>query len=286
MHIPTVLLQDGRLVERRPRRATLGRKSYDVTKLLLSPVLRRIGLPFLGASNQGSSGLTLICATGQQSARLLQRRAGRQTVVVMTGQPRYDDIVAASLHARTLGRGRLVSMFTTPFIATGLGQDSQLAQEALAADLQRAILAEGGTFILKAHPRESRDRYVQLVGRDAVAQSDALPHEILAMSSAAILGMSTVIEEAGILMCPVLVPGFVLHARRFDAHLPPSDTYPRFESPIEAVKILRSIWSDDARTLAAKQNEAVQEWVTFSPERPAAAAVAKAIEGVLRRPSL
>ena len=290
MRIPTVLLQDGRFSERRARRATFTGRSYDMAKVVLSPVLRCLGLPYLAVSDHGSSGVSLICASGPESARFLGERAGHQTAVVITGQPRYDEIIDSwTSRARGSDSGRLVSMFTTPFRAANLGENAQVAQEALALELNRAISAEGGQFILKPHPREDRHRYIDLLGPNAVGPASVRPHEILAKSSAAVIGMSTVLEEAGILMCPVIVPGTIVHGARFESQLPPSAIYPRFESAGEAMRLLHEIWADEAqRSLALQQAERVHEWVSFSQTKRAAVAVAEAVENVLKdpRPSL
>jgi hypothetical protein len=275
--IGTALVQDGRLGDRAPQRASTKDRIYQVAKRLISPPLGWVGFPYLGAAEYGTTGVDLVCATGPDSASLLARRAGSRSRVIVTGQPRYDRLVTLLSRRQALRKDAPLIMFTTPFAQAGLGEAAQRAQEALVVDLATAMHRGGVPFLAKPHPREDEARYRELVGTDAVAPIDADPATLLVDALAAVVGISTLIEEACILGCPVLIPGSVVHESRFGVLLPPSGTFPRFESGTEAATIIRGLGGINRAHMVAAQSEAATRWVSFSVDRPATGAVADAL---------
>ncbi|MEX0626926.1 MAG: hypothetical protein WD402_10295 [Chloroflexota bacterium] len=271
-----VLVQDGRLTARRPREDEPTRRLLRLAKSVLSPALRLLGLPELAASEYGQGDVDVICVTSRDSQLLLRQRARKGTHVVLTGQPRY----ASATHGRGASPGtedNLVTMFTTPFAVDRLSKESQHRQVRLAADLSERLSAARVTFLVKPHPREDAAAY-RSAGLTTV---DEMPAALLARSWVAIVGISTVIEEAALAGVPLIVPGRVVHGSRFDHQMPPADIYPWFESSAEACELLDGLRDPSAwQRLAERQRASVLgELVATVPPDLAAAAVAAQIVG-------
>jgi hypothetical protein len=272
--IPTVLVQDGRLAWQRPAPTTLRGGALSGWKRLLSPILDRAGYSYLAASRYGEGRTTLALASGAAGARILQARAVGETRVVITGQPRYDGLIAL-VEDRSEPRNQIV-MFTSPFVQTGLGAARQSAQEKFAQETGRALRAVGIAFLVKPHPLENADRYRSLLGVDGVTTED--PAGVMKASSVALIGISTLVEKAAILHRPVLVPGRVLHDRSFEPSLPDEHAYPRVENAADIFVWLGRLTEPEARAeLLERQSAAMREEILFSSSEPAAVRVAAAI---------
>lgn len=217
----TVLVQDGRLAPR-PEPASLLERLRRSARAAVSRCLRVVGYGFLGASEYGGSGVDVICASGRAGASILEARAAARSRVIVTGQPRYDRVPGPGPVA---ARPWDAVMFTTPFAHAGLGRTYQARQLAVAAAMGRWAAAQERRIAVKPHPREDPGEYVRAIGASNVL--DGAPRDLLAQAAVAIVGMSTLIEEAAMLECPVVVPGSVIHGREFDDVLPPDPVYPR-----------------------------------------------------------
>ncbi|MGH2428166.1 MAG: hypothetical protein ACRDGV_04660, partial [Candidatus Limnocylindria bacterium] len=273
-----ILVQDGRLTDVELRASTVSQRAVQLAKRGISPFLRRAQLPYLGASRYGESGVEVICATGPKSADLLGRRSAGRSRVLVTGQPRYDRL-RSFLRDRAADRLRSVVAFTTPFEAAGLGSAPQIRQHEAISSIASLLAARDIRLTVKPHPREEPERYARLVGADHVTIGD--PAAVMAGADLAIIGISTLIEEAGLLGCPVIVPGALIHGAAFDAALPDQAIYPRFDDPAGADALLTGLNDASARAdLASRQAAVIIDDVAFSQERPAAALVADAILGV------
>lgn len=267
----TVLVQDGRMAPR-PIPSMLGARVRLRLKAGLSGLLRAVGLPFLAASEYGASGVDVICATGRASARLLGDRARGRSRVVVTGQPRYDTIAGPPPHEPRID----AAMITTPFERAGLGRAYQDRQMSVALALSQWAQRQRRTFVLRPHPREDPAPYRDALGEQFIASTAS--GELLAASSVAVIGMSTMIEEAAILGCPVVVPGAMVHGRQFDALLPPQDVYPRCDTVDELISWLERTRDPSERAhLLDGQLAHIDEEVDWHSETPAAERVAAAI---------
>lgn len=270
-----VLVQDGRISRARPRANTMAGRLTRLARRLGSPVLRRIGLPYLAASEYGEGGADVICAAGPRSADLLSRRSRGKATVVITGQPRYDHLQSL-IRERGEGPIRTVAIFTTPYEAAGLGAEPQRRQNEMVARLRAALEARGIRVIVKPHPREGSQRYRQLVGDANVREGSA--SNVLTEADLAIIGISSLAEEAAILGCPVLTPGRFLHGDRFDDVLPDDAAYPRIDTPAELERAIIDLEDFQRRLeLVRAQQASTGENVSFLAERPAAVRVADAI---------
>jgi hypothetical protein len=144
----------------------------------------------------------------------------------------------------------------------------------LAAELSERLASLDADLVVKPHPRESADAYRQA----GVIAVDELPAALLARSWVAIVGISTVIEEAALAGVPVIVPGRVLHGDRFDHRLPPAGAFPRFESPEEAYHLLDDLRDPSRwRAVAEQQGSALLGDLTATRHDLAAAAIAAEI---------
>ena len=268
-----VLVQDGRLGEA-PRTDNLLNRLLKAAKVGLSYPLAVAGLPYLAASEYGAGPVDLVCASGRNG----QTRIGQlapSVPVLLTGQPRYDRLReladrGAESHAACRAA---VTVFTTPFAVDRLGTGPQRAQEAMVAGLSHALMARGIRLVLKPHPREVLDGYRRAAPALEIWTGD--PAELLVQSFVAVIGISSVVEEAAILRCPVIVPGEFIHGGRFDAKLPPASVYPRFETTGEALALIRQIESGELT--AAPQSAAMMGEIFFDPVVPAAVKVARAL---------
>lgn len=267
----TVLVQDGRMAPR-PKPSTLRSRVRLRIKAGVSAVLRAVGLPFLAASEYGASGVDLICASGRASARLLGDRARGRSRVVVTGQPRYDAIAGPRPHEPRVD----AAMITTPFERAGLGRAYQDRQMAVAFALSQWAQRHGRRFVIRPHPREDPAPYREAFGEQFLASTAS--GELLAASNVAVIGMSTMIEEAAMLGCPVVVPGAMVHGRQFDALLPPEDVYPRCDSMDQLISWLERTRDPSERAhLLDGQVAHVDEEVDWRGETPASERVAAAI---------
>ena len=86
----------------------------------------------------------------------------------------------------------------------------------------------GVKLVVKPHPREDRAAYRAI--SDITIWDGASPSELLARARAAIVGISTVVEEASLMGVPVLALGHSVHGERFATRLPDPKAYPRIES--------------------------------------------------------
>lgn len=269
----TVLVQDGRLAPR-PRPSGPRAQLARLLKRGFSPALRLLGLGYLAASDYGSGGTHVICATGEASAEILAART-RLSRIVVTGQPRYDRLAAI----RATEEPRFDAMvFTSPFRAAGLGGHAQSAQEALVRDLHRWGTENGRRIAVKPHPREQASGYQTMVGADSVVGGD--PSVAMAAARVAVIGMSTVLDEASLLGRPVVVPGSMIHGPGMERLLPPRDIYPRGDSFFELVGLIEEM-SDPAAlsSLVERQADFAQRQVMHDPRRPAATRVVEAMLG-------
>jgi hypothetical protein len=276
--IATVLVQDGRISWRRPTPKSWRRRSFGLAKRATSPLLVWSGRPYLAASQYGEGGVNLALASGPVGARILTARAKPNTRVVIAGQPRYDPLI--ELLARPAPKGRLLIMLTTPFMQTGLGPSSQLAQDRFVEGVARAVTDIGIAFAVKPHPREDPEHYRQLIGADAVKTED--PSEVLHQADVALIGMSSMVEEAGILRRPVLVPGSVVHDRSYEPSLPDRASYPRVDSADDVCEWLTRLADPNVRNeLLDRQAAIVAEEVSFYPGERASVRVAAHISQLI-----
>jgi hypothetical protein len=264
----TILLQDGRLSEKRSTPDNWGRRAMGFLKAAVSPVLRAATLGYFAASEYGQGGADTICATGAAGATLLRSRARGRSEVHITGQPRYDNLIKlVDRPPPTAPRPHWV-YFTTPF-RSGRTRDLQLHT---IRELSARAIQANLTFTVKPHPRESPQTYRDL--RVDTARSEDEPSKLLAAATGAIIGTSTVVEEAGLLGRPVIVPGSLVHGSRFPSALPPVDLYPRFESIEEAITYMTELSSGSLQAVVVRQSEWIRREVDFQADHPAAARVA------------
>jgi hypothetical protein len=277
--VPRVLVQDGRLSRTRPRPSGPRGRLSRVARRGLSPVLRGVGLGYLAMSEYGEGPVDVICASGRAAAELLRARSGGRARVVVTGQPRFDGYRTVR---PAVGTGhaapRSIVFFTTPFEADRLGVKPQEAQAGVVQSLIPIADALGATLVVKPHPRDEQD-YRQLLGPTGTI--DTRPAvEALRDAWVAVLGISTVVEEAGLAGIPVIVPGQVIHGHRFEAQLPPPDVYPRFESAADAAELLRGLldagrWEE----LGRRQQQDVVPDLPSGGTSAAASVAAAIVEG-------
>jgi hypothetical protein len=270
----TVLVQDGLIAATQPRPASTMDRMRGVARRFGSRILHRLGIDYLASSRYGQGGADVVCVTGPITRQTVLDLGVSERRVVVTGQPRYDSL-AQIPRAPTKGR---VVWFTTPFQMARLGLGAQLRQLALAHELANELYEQGWHLIVKPHPREVAEAYeTQIAPHGAVSMVSA--GEALAEAEVAIVGISSVVEEASLLRVPVVVPGRTLHGDRFEAVLPPADRFPRFESAAEAAALCTVLTTGDGRqALLAGQRAYVDGLVSVDPKRPAAARVADVIE--------
>ena len=273
-----VLVQDGTLVPP-PRPGNLPASLRSAAKHGGSIALRSAGLRFLAASQYGEGGADLLCATGPAGAERFRALGVGGDRIVLTGQPRFDILTDPS--ARRGEKPASVMMFTTPFAHAGFGADLQERQMRVVAGLSRALVPQGIQFQVKPHPRESVAQYRELLGDPSAVVTGRSP-DALRECGVAIIGASTVVDEAGILGVPVIVPGDIIHDGRLDHLLPPLDLYPRFERIREGVRLVQRLIDDatERADLVGRQRSAVLARVSVETTKPAYARIADAIYAI------
>lgn len=271
----TILVQDGRLASiSRPESRRVASRARRWAKAVASSLFRKVGLGYLAASDYGEGGARLICVTGEAGREVVSPRLRRPAKVIVTGQPRYDRLRA--LDRSDEGDRVHVVVFTTPFGAVGLDYGAQQRQEAMLKWVANVIADMGGELTVKPHPREPASIYDSIAA--VISEPTADPAALLARSHFAVLGLSTLIEEAGLLGCPVVVPGVSVHGYAFRRVLPDADIYPRFETEAAFRRLAHQMMGRETRQRWLRvQSDRVHKEVLFSPDQPAAARVAEAI---------
>jgi hypothetical protein len=273
----TVLVQDGVLGRTsRPPASGWQSRAVRVARQLASPVIRALGLPYLAASNYGSSPVDLICASGPLGVEYFEALGVPRERLAVTGQPRYDSLLKRRPSMAHNQDDRQIVFFTTPFAIQNLGQDSERRQSALIEALAGALGERGLRLTLKPHPRDPA--IGQLEHTDVSREPAA---DVLEQAEVAIMGISTVLEEAVILGVPVLVPGEVVHGGRFAQFLPPEDAFPRFETAAEALALIDGMRRPGSRqAVLNSQIQYVQASVALDGHASAASRVVDAVESV------
>ena len=268
-----ILVQDGALSAVRRRRPTARGRLADVLKYWASALLRQLGLGFLAASHYGQGDVDRICATGPHGAQVFGLLGADQRQVCITGQPRFDAL--STSRSAAAAHPMMAVAFTTPFADTGLGIDLQQRQNQLMADLASELASRGVPFSVKPHPRDASFRDgVPLTAMPNILAGPVA--EVLTNCGVAIVGISTVLDEAGIAGVPVVVPGQVLHAGQFDARLPPGDAYPWFETARAGADLIGRLLEDRQyrSDVLARQQASVSTRVYWNPDESAAKRVA------------
>jgi hypothetical protein len=253
--IRVVLIQDGRLGENsRASRTSWGARIEVRLKRFVSRCLRALGLPYLAVSEYGEGGADLVCATGVSGANILRRRVAPSARLVITGQPRYDRLMNATTDVRSENGFRVVA-FTTPFGAVGLDVGAQKRQEEMLGWASEELIVLGGPLEVKPHPRETAEQYLYLKSTTVSPPAEDPVHGLTA-ADVAIIGMSTVVEEAALVGCVVIVPGERIHGEEFAARLPPVGPYPRFNSREELRHLLTMLQHPQQRDELLREQRA------------------------------
>jgi hypothetical protein len=260
--LPVVLVQDGFLSgeEEDPpaeRRALLRFAAERVA----SRIVVAAGYPYLASTTYGLGRADVVCATGEDSRRLFVRLGVPASKVVVTGQPRYDYILG-----KEPVRGQNVIFCSTPFASAGLGNAAYERQMLLVSALGKALQATDRRFLLKPHPREDARELDAGLSNARVAIADGPVAGILQHASVAIVGISSVLEEAVLMRVPVIVPGRAIYGDRFEESLPPASAFPRFESAADGVRLVERLDDREYRTeLIERQARALCDRVRFGP---------------------
>jgi len=210
LHIPTLLVQDGALLD----------VAFDST------------VRWLGAYEYGCGGCTHIAVTGDFDRQVMELRGVDPDKITVTGQPRYDllvapteqDVVFGDLLPEALSRSRLVLFASQPaFVYAAAGLDVPVPE----LDLAWQVVAACEPFIgerllvVKLHPREALETYEPLLAslnenlRSRVhITRDADIYALLRHSDLVIVPGSTVAQEAILLQKPVVALSYAVPGGR------------------------------------------------------------------------
>jgi hypothetical protein len=271
----TVLVQDGHLVAQATPDAQVLRRIWRRARRWASAVVRRVGSATFAATAYGTWGCDLVCASGPEGAEALLARGVPKERLIITGQPRYDRAIAEA--SQPPGRGAV--WFTTPFEAQNLGDEPQRRQEQFVEETAVALEAAGIPFAVKPHPREDPRRYDHPVQALSGRGSGATPAEALADAELAIIGISSVTDEAVLAGVPVVVPGARIHGRAFERLLPDAAAFPRVETGQDIRQLIEDLRAGriDRAEILARQAGAVSRRLSVDADAPAARRVALAI---------
>jgi len=273
----TILVQDGHLGPRPTPDLELKRRIRRRSRGIMSWFLRRIGGLTFAATTYGTWGCDRVCASGQEGAMAFRSRGVPAARIVITGQPRYDRLPPVSRP------GRGVICFTTPFATQNLGTKAQSNQRALVVEIARTLQSAEVPFSVKPHPREQAADYDSIEGLDTRSADDS-PSQALQGAELALVGISTVVEEAVLARVPVGVLGRRVHGMAFDELLPDADAFPRVESGEDVLRLVMSLreGSIDREDLLNRETAAVLERVSQDPIRSAASRVASVVSELVR----
>lgn len=168
----------------------------------------------------GHSGCDVICVTGKRTRDLLTKQGVPETHIIITGQPRFDEIMRLQ-GSRSNLRGMLgipadvttVALLTQAFVEDGKWRPSQ--RERFLKTVVSALDGLDRTMLLiKPHPREDVQVYQRMVGNLRMCTVHGLPTvkivqdrssaEIIAISDIVVTVSSTTIFEALMLKKPVI----------------------------------------------------------------------------------
>ena len=221
----TVLVQDGAIGERSADEPDRIRRLWRRARMAVSGVLTQVGLGTYAATAYGLGGCDLVCVSGPEGRAAMLARGVPAGRLVEVGQPRYDEIGAIEPSS-----GHGVVWFTTPFAAQNLGTERQARQHGFVLEATTACRHAGIPFSVRPHPREAPAPYAEVVAAGATLRTDSTAAQVLATAEAAVVGISSVVDEAAILGVPVMVPAGPLADAGLEALLPPAVAYPRIAS--------------------------------------------------------
>jgi hypothetical protein len=274
----TVLVQDGALAARPAPEPTVRRRMWRTARRAGSAVVRRLGLTAYAATEYGLGGCDLVAVTGPAGEAAMLARGVPPDRIAVVGQPRYDGLRPTPLEDRAG-----IVWFTTPFAAQNLGSDRQARQVGSVLDAARAATAAGVPFAIRPPPRVDPSAYADATGAGARLLIEGSAADALAIAEVAVMGISTVSEEAGIVAVPVLVPSGPLADRGLEELLPQPPAYPRFATSAELIE--RTLdWRTDPGARAAVvalQSAAVHGRVRFDPDESAAWRIVERISGLV-----
>ena len=148
-------------------------------------------------------------------------------------------------------------------------------------EIARTLQSAEVPFSVKPHPREQAADYDSIEGLDARSADDS-PSGTLVGAELALVGISTVIEEAVLARVPVAVLGRRVHGTAFDAHLPDADAFPRVESGEDVLRLVMSLrdGSIDREELLGGQRATILRRVSEDSTESAAHRVATVVNEV------
>jgi hypothetical protein len=273
----TVLVQDGTIGVRATQERTIRRRLWRAARRSLSILAGRLGLRSFVATEYGSWGCDRICVSGPAACRVFVERGVPEGRIIETGQPRYDGIIGSSV----AGPSGIV-WFTSPFAAQNLGSERQTAQVELVADVAAACASAGIPFAIRPHPREELHQYDRALNAGADARVGGDAAAVLAGAEAAMMSISTVVDEAAILGVPVMIPGGPMADPALDDLLPPTGRYPRVSSGADVVRLVTTWRANREERVAVlqRQHDWVHERIRIDPSEPASRRVAEVIRGL------
>lgn len=271
---PTVLVQDGTIGPRAAPERGLRRRLWRAARKVVSAPATKLGLRSVVATDYGTWGCDAVCVSGPAARRVFEERGVPRSKIVETGQPRYDR-AAGAVGLESKG----VVWFTTPFAAQNLGLDRQQAQVDLVADVTAACVSADIPFTIRPHPRESVDQYGLAVATGAEIRAGGEAAAVLAGAEAAMMSISSVIDEAAILGVPVMIPAGTMADLALDDLLPPAGRYPRVSSGADVVDLVATWRRRPLERLAAlqPQQDWVRERIRIDASQPASLRVASVI---------
>ncbi len=271
----TVLLQDGTIGRRSAADRGMRRRLWRAARRTLSGLAGRAGLRDLVATEYGLWGCDLVCVAGPEAARTFVDRGVPSARIVETGQPRYDGLSSAP---EPTASG--VVWFTTPYGAQNLGHDRQREQIAAVADAALACRGAAIDFVVRPHPRDDAREYHRAVEAGAGTCIGGDVAAVLASAEAAVMSISSVVDEAALIGVPVMVAQPADGA--LEPLLPPARAYPRVHSGAGVVALAGRWRSDRALRddVVGRQRAWVAKRLCWDPNVPAANRVAALIDGL------
>jgi hypothetical protein len=203
--VPTLLVQDGVLS------ALEGSAPTQRLKHLAALPFRLLGFSRLMPTRYGSGGARYVACYGELSRELFLSRGVRPEAVTLIGQMRYDTLLNPPTVLRG-GEEPQISYFATSALwclADPEGHHAQLLEIRELYSALDALYPDGFKLMVKLHPRERREHYVEALSELDSARleivDDRGPFEVIAASDLVVTTMSTTWIEAFLIGKPCVI---------------------------------------------------------------------------------
>lgn len=204
-----------------PRQKNQIKKISDMTKISMTDRIDlfnfKIKKKILGKQYVAHSGCKIITVMSEQAKEFLQSmRINKKSEIIITGQPRFDDIINQTYNKNkilkelhiTNKKKNLILLLTSIFVVDGIW--SQEKMEKFLINLKQILnKIENIELLVKIHPRENISFYTKIFQNKVKVIKNYDLYKLIYISDIVISLPSTTTVESLLFKKPVIVPDFL-----------------------------------------------------------------------------